>query len=146
MASATSTDSRIATAIKIGPRRVVSALWVFVTLFYLYCDVLGLMYPPSLHEFLNGNVGGLVIDQQFLLNAAILMTIPMGSVLISQIAPHRFARWASVVAATVMTVVQIGSFTFGSAPTLHYIYSSIIEVAATMAIVWVSPRHWKVDQ
>lgn len=141
----TSTDVTTAASTKIGPRRVVAALWVFVTLFYIYCDVFGLMYPPHLQEYLNGNVGGLVIDQQFLLNAAILMTIPMASVLISRIAPHRFARWESVAAGAIMALVQIGSFGFGGPATSFYIYCSIIEVAATLAIVWVAARHWKVD-
>jgi hypothetical protein len=130
---------------RIGPRTVVSSLWLFAILNYLYCDLLGLMYPEDLQGFLDGKVGGLVIDQPFLLYAAILMTVPMASVLISRIAPHRFARVESIVAATVMTLVQIATLGFGTAPTLHYIYFSVIEVATTVAIVWVAARSWKFD-
>lgn len=39
------------------PRTVVSSLWLFAILNYLYCDLLGLMYPKDLQGFLNGNVG-----------------------------------------------------------------------------------------
>lgn len=129
---------------RIGPRKVVSSLWLFAILNYLYCDLLGLMYSEDLKGFLDGKVGGLVIDQQFLLNAAILMTVPMASVLISRIAPHRFARIESIVAAVVMTLVQVATLFIGAA-TLHYLYFSVIEVATTIAIVWVAVRSWKLD-
>ena len=130
---------------RIGPRTVVSSLWLFAILNYLYCDLLGLMYPEDLQGFLDGNVGGLVIDQQFLLYAAILMTVPMASVLISRIAAHRFARIESIAAAVVMTLVQLATLVFGTPPTLHYMYFSAIEVATTIAIVWVAARTWKLD-
>ncbi|MFZ0530146.1 MAG: DUF6326 family protein [Propionicimonas sp.] len=130
---------------RIGPRTVVSSLWLFAILNYLYCDLLGLMYPEDLQGFLDGKVGGLVIDQQFLLYAAILMTVPMASVLISRIAAHRFARIESIAAAVVMTLVQLATLVFGTPPTLHYMYFSVIEVATTIAIVWVAARTWKFD-
>ena len=130
---------------RIGPRTVVSSLWLFAILNYLYCDLLGLMYPEDLQGFLDGKVGGLVIDQQFLLYAAILMTVPMASVLISRIAGHRFARIESIAAAVVMTLVQLATLVFGTPPTLHYMYFSVIEVATTIAIVWVAARTWKFD-
>jgi uncharacterized membrane protein len=133
-----------ATGSRIGPRAVVSSLWLFAILNYLYCDLLGLMYPPDLHGFLDGKVGGLVVDQPFLLAAAILMTVPMASVLISRIAPRRIARIESVVAAVVMTLVQLATLFIGTA-TLHYLYFSAIEVATTVAIVWVAARSWKFD-
>ena len=130
---------------RIGPRKVVSSLWLFAILNYLYCDLLGLMYPEDLQGFLDGKVGGLVIDQQFLLYAAILMTVPMASVLISRIAAHRFARIESIAAAVVMTLVQLATLVFGTPPTLHYMYFSVIEVATTIAIVLVAARTWKFD-
>jgi len=130
---------------RIGPRKVVSSLWLFAILNYLYCDLLGLMYPKDLQGFLDGKVGGLVIDQPFLLYAAFLMTVPMASVLISRIAAHRFALIESISAAAVMTLVQLATLVFGTPPTLHYLYFSAIEVATTIAIVWVAARTWKLD-
>ena len=130
---------------RIGPRTGVSSLWLFAILNYLYCDLLGLMYPEDLQGFLDGKVGGLVIDQQFLLYAAILMTVPMAAVLISRIATHRFARIESIAAAVVMTLVQLATLVFGTPPTLHYLYFSVIEVATTIAIVWMAARRWKRD-
>jgi len=130
---------------RIGPRAVVSALWLFAILNYLYCDFLGLMYAPDLQGYLDGEVGGIHISQGFLLAAGVLMTIPMSSVLVSRIAPHRLARWWSIVAGAIMTLVQVGTLGMGSGPTLHYAYFSVIEVATTVAIVWIAARRWKVD-
>lgn len=130
---------------RIGPRTVVSSLWLFVVLNYLYCDVLGLYWAEDLNALLSGEVGGLRMTQGFLLGAAVLMTIPMGSVLASRIAPHRVARWSSVGAGVVMTVVQAASLGVGSAPTLHYVYFSIIEMATTAAIAWYAAARWRID-
>ncbi|NTV40010.1 MAG: hypothetical protein HGA51_08685 [Demequinaceae bacterium] len=130
---------------RIGPRTVVSSLWLFAVLNYLYCDVLGLMYPPDLQAYLDGKIGGISINQGFLLAAGVLMTIPMSAVLVSRIAPHRLARWWSIVAGAVMTLVQVGTLGVGSGVTAHYAYFSVIEVATTVAIVWVAARRWKVD-
>jgi len=39
----------------------------------------------------------------------------------------------------------VGTIGVGSGVTLHYAYFSIIEVATTVAIVWIAARRWKVD-
>lgn len=149
-ASSTSqpTATRIADSIpitrRIGPRTVVSSLWLFVILNYLYADVLGLYWTAHVEEILAGEVAGIPITQQFLLGASVLMTIPMASVLISRIAPHRFARWSSVAAGAVMTLVQVGSLTFGD-NTWSYLYFSVIEITTTVAITWYAATRWRVD-
>ena len=130
---------------RIGPRTVVSSLWLFAVLNYLYCDVLGLYWAEDLNALLSGEIGGLRITQGFLLSSAVLMTIPIGSVLASRIAPHRVARWSSVGAGVVMTVAQAASLGVGSAPTLHYVYFSIIEIATTATIVWYAAWRWRID-
>lgn len=63
--------------VKVG----LSTLWIFVMFNYLYCDVIALMNPQQLKQFINGNIHGIPITQGFLLGAAILMEIPIaGSV------------------------------------------------------------------
>jgi hypothetical protein len=122
-----------------------SLLWVFAILNYLYCDVLGLMDPESLRQYLNGEVGGIVISQGFLFSAAILMEIPIAMVLLSSVLPSRGSRWANIVAGTVMTLVQIGSLFMGSGLTAFYAFFSVIEVACTAFIVWYA-WHWNIPQ
>ena len=143
--TATSTHATPALAARrFGPRTVVSSLWLFAVLNYLYCDVLGLYWAEDLNALFSGEIGGLRVTQGFLLISAVLMTIPMGSVLASRIAPHRVARWSSVGAGVVMTVAQAASLTVGSAPTLHYVYLDH-RVATTATIVWYAARRWRID-
>ena len=117
-----------------------STLWIFVTLNYLYCDVLGLMDPKSLKEFMTGKVGGIEITQGFLLSASVLMEIPMAMVLLSRVLPYRVARWANIVAGAIMTIVQASSLFFGSSPTPFYLFFSAVEITCTVAITWYA---WK---
>lgn len=111
-----------------------SALWVFATLNYLYCDVVTLMDPGKLGRFLAGNVGGVQINQSFLLGASALVEIPIAMVLLSQVLKDRARRWANIVAGLVMTAVQLATLMVGS-PAPYYLFFSIIEIAATATIV-----------
>lgn len=127
-----------------SPRTLVSSLWLFAILCYLYCDVLGLYWAEDLNALLTGEIGGIRMTQGFLLGAGVLMTIPMGAVLVSRIAPRRIARWYSVAAGTIMTVVQVATLFMGST-TLHYAYFSVIEIATTAFITWYALTRWTVD-
>jgi hypothetical protein len=113
-----------------------STLWVFALFNYLYCDVLGLMDPVSLKAIFAGNVGGILITQEFLFSAAVLMEIPIAMVLLSKLLKYKMNRLANIVAGTIMTIVQISSLFFGTPPTTYYIFFSIIEISCTALIVW----------
>lgn len=136
--AATRSLSRMAATTDRGAR--LSLLWVFAILNYLYCDLLGLMDPALLKQYLSGNVGGLSISQGFLLSAALLMEIPIAMVLLSSVLPHAASRWANIIAGTVMTLVQIGSLFMGSGLTVYYAFFSTVEIACTAFIVWYAWR------
>ncbi|NBW39177.1 MAG: hypothetical protein EBR30_29995, partial [Cytophagia bacterium] len=68
---------------------LLSTLWVFVTLNYLYCDLIGLMDSSLLKQYLTGNVEGLVVDETFLLYAGMLMELPIAMVLLSRLLKDR---------------------------------------------------------
>ena len=51
-------------------KALLSTMWIFVVLNYLYCDVASLMDAGSLKQYLAGNVGGMEMTQGFLLGAA----------------------------------------------------------------------------
>jgi len=133
-------DSRIKMAAMTDRRARLSMLWVFAILNYLYCDVLALMDPDLLKQYLTGNVGGLQITQGFLFSAALLMEIPIAMVLLSRVLPHRASRWANIIAGTVMTLVQVGSLFMGSGPAAYYAFFSTVEIACTAFIVWYAWR------
>jgi hypothetical protein len=111
-----------------------STLWITASLSYLYCDVMSLMDPELLRQYLRGNVNGLAFTPGFLLGAAILISIPILMVLLSRVLKYRANRWANITAATFMTAVQSATLFIGS-PAPYYLYLSIIEIACTVLIV-----------
>jgi len=52
---------------------LLSTLWIFVTVNYIFCDVFTLFHAPDLNQFLKGQVGGIELTQSFLLTFAIIM-------------------------------------------------------------------------
>lgn len=122
-----------------------STLWIFVLFNYLYCDILALMDTNLLNQFITGSVGGMEITQEFLLGASVLMEIPTAMILFSRILNFKANRIANIIAGTIMTLVQISTLFFGSAPTNYYIFFSIIEIATTAIIVWYAWK-WKQNE
>jgi hypothetical protein len=116
-----------------------SALWIFVKLNYLYCDVAGLMDRSLLSQYLAGWVNELDVSPGFLLAPGILIEIPITMVLLFTILNYRANRIANIVAGSVMTIVQVAMLFVGS-PRSYYLFFSIIEIACTAFIAWTA---WK---
>ncbi len=111
-----------------------STLWITASLSYLYCDIISLMDPELLKQYLQGNVNGLAFTPGFLLGAAILISIPILMVLLSRVLNYRANRWANITAGTAMTAVQTLTLFIGW-PAPYYLYLSIIEITCTVLIV-----------
>lgn len=121
---------------------LLSTLWVFVTINYLYCDLIGLMDASLLKQYLTGRVEGMEISREFLLYAGILMEIPIGMILLSKILPDKSNAWTNVVTAAIKTVVMILTLFIGNA-TIYYIFFAIIEISTTVFIFIYSIRWLK---
>ena len=119
----------------IETRTLLSSLWIFVTLNYLYCDLMGLMDSNLLKQYLTGTIDGLVLDEQFLLMAAILMEIPIAMTILSRILKYKANRWTNIVAGLIKTIVMILTLFIGKV-TNYYLFFAIIEIATTSFIVW----------
>lgn len=120
---------------------LLSYLWLFALLNYLYCDVVGIMDSSLLKQYLTGHVNGMEISSSFLFAASILMEIPIAMMLISKFASFEFNKWSNLVAGSVMTIVQTSTLVMGT-PTAYYIFFSIIEIATTISICYIS-YNWK---
>ncbi len=120
---------------KMDKKTLLSILWVFVTLNYLYCDLIGLMDATFLKQYLTGHVEGMEINQKFLLAAAVLMEIPIAMVLFSKILPEKPNAWANIVAGSIKTIVMIMTLFIGK-PTIYYSFFAIIEISTTIFIVY----------
>jgi hypothetical protein len=121
-------------------KAMLSTLWIFVMFNYLYCDLISNMESSVLKGYLEGHVGSIQVNQEFMLGAALLMEVPIAMVLLSRVLKFNVNRWANIIAGAIMTIVQVSSFFFGTGPTLHYIFYSIIEATCTAFIVWFA---WK---
>ena len=119
---------------------LLSAIWVFAVLNYLYCDVLALMDSNLLNQFLTGTVDGMKLTQNFLFGASILMEISISMTLLSRLLSYRVNRIANLIASTITTLVQIA--TLIGKPTMYYIFFSLIEIAATSSIFIIALK-WK---
>jgi hypothetical protein len=118
---------------------ILSTLWIFATLNYLYCDVMSLMDTNLLKQYLSGTVNGMQMNSSFLLASAILMEIPIVMVLLSRVLKYKSNRWVNIISGIIMTLVQISTLFIGL-PTKYYMFSSITEIAATVFIVWYAVK------
>ena len=106
---------------KIDIKILLSTLWIFVTLNYLYCDIMGLMDSILLKQYLSGTVNGMPLNENSLLGAAILMEIPIAMILFSRILKYKANKWSNIIAAFIMSIVQLATL-FVSMPTKYYLF------------------------
>ena len=118
--------------VKAKQMSILSTVWIFATVNYLYCDLIALIDPT-------GYMKTVQATQAFLLEAAILVEIPMAMIILSRVLKYRANRWANIAAGTIMTVVQTATLFVGT-PTLYYVFFSVIEIVSTAAVVWYA---WK---
>jgi hypothetical protein len=118
---------------------LLSTLWIFAMMNYLYCDIMSLMDPLQLKQLITGTAGTIHITQGFLLGAAILMEIPIAMIILSRALKYKANRLANILAGTIMTVFQISSLFVGK-PANYYLIFSMVEIAGTLFIVWYAWR------
>jgi hypothetical protein len=127
----------------IDKKTLLSTLWIFTTLNYLYCDIMGLMDNNLLKQYLTGTVNGMEMNDNFLLGAAVLMEIPIVMVLLSRILKYKANKWTNMITGIIMTLVQTATL-FAGSPAKYYLFCSIIEIATTFFIFWFALK-WKED-
>lgn len=126
-------------------RLLLSTLWIFVMLNYLYCDVVSFMDSNLLKQYFEGTVNGMHLTQGFLLGGVILMEIPIALILLSRVLKHTANRWTNLIGSALMTVIQLSSL-FAGKPTSYYIFFSIIEISCTVLIFIVALRWSKPEE
>lgn len=126
-----------------GDRRsLLSWLWVFLTVNYIYCDVFSLHYAPILQDLMTGAAGGMNITEEFLLIFAVIMQIPMAMIVFSRYLSFRPNRYINVAAALITGSIQ--SWTLYMGGTLHYVFFSIIEIGTALFVLYIAIT-WKGD-
>lgn len=117
-------------------RAILSTLWVFLAVNYIFCDVLSHMQPAVIKELSTGTLGSIQVTQGFLLTAAIMMEIPFAMIILARVLKYRASRWTNIIAGAVMAAIQVVTMNMGTPPTLHYLFYSAIEIACALFIVW----------
>ncbi len=122
-------------------RNIYSSLWAFVSLNYLYADLVGLMDVNLLTQYQTGVVNGVEITPAFLTLAAAYMQIPLANVFLPHVVRNaRLLRRIQIISGTIATLAQ-GATLFVGTPAPYYVLFSMIEMAVTSYIV-VSVARW----
>jgi hypothetical protein len=76
---------------------ILSTLWIFLTVNFIFCDVFTLMHAEDLRNILNGKIGDIEITQEFLLAFAVIMEIPMIMIVLSKFLRYKLNRVLNLV-------------------------------------------------
>lgn len=124
-----------------GDRKtLLSVLWIYLTVNYIYCDVFTLHLASYLEAFLSGDVGGMKITEEFLLAFAFIMQIPMIMIVLSRVLTFKLNKYSNIVAGIITTSIQAYTVTMGG--TLHYMFFSFFEVCTGLFIIYLAVT-WK---
>ena len=110
-------------------KMVLSTLWIFALLNYLYADVFSVFFDAEALEITQAFGAGAVLAFSVLMETAIVM------VLLSRVLPYRANRLANILAGVVHTLAVAFS-TFVGTPAPYYAFFAVIEIACTVFIIW----------
>jgi hypothetical protein len=112
---------------------ILSTLWIFAMLSYLYADVFTLFFNPmALKETA-------AMPQGAILAFAIMMETAIAMVLLSRVLKYGANRWANMIAGIFHTALVAWSLS-GAAQPLFYVMFASVEIVCTLVITWIA---WK---
>ena len=117
---------------------VLSTLWIYLAVNYIYCDHLSNMQPEVFQGLATGRIGSIQVNQEFLLAAALIMQIPFIMIVLSKVLKYGINRWANIIAGAIMIAIQVGTMGMGTASSLVYLFYSAIEITCSFAIIWMA--------
>jgi hypothetical protein len=123
---------------------VLSTLWIFAMLNYIYNDVFGLFFNPAAQKTT------LAMGQGPALVFAILMETAIAMVLLSRVLKYGANRWMNIIAGIFHTALVAWSLT-GDTPLPYCVFFSSVEIVCTLFIIlyawkWRSPETQPVFQ
>lgn len=120
-----------------------SLLWAALMSLYIYNDYLALFVPGMIEMMSAGLMGPLgEATDLTLLAVAVVMAIPASMVFLSSVLPPNVSRSLNLIVGPVYTVIAVLTL-FGSA--LFYQFIVLIEIIATLLIIWIAARWPKQD-
>lgn len=126
---------------------IISALWIFLSLNYIFCDVLSNMESSVLKGLIQGNIANIDINQGMLLVAGISLEIPFLMIVLSKVLTYKYNKIINIIAGVLMIIYQLSSFFMGGTePSLHYIFFTIVEVIGNLIIVLYACNWKKINE
>ena len=145
----------------LSTKQKLSFLWIFAVVNYIFCDFSTLIHPESLtFQWRSTGVSWkdtFQLNQTSILSFAIVMQLPIMMIPLSVFLPYKSNRIANITIGLMMTMntgllmaIFLGLTHFGEkfffyifsslfgANTQHFIFFSIIEIATTLAIIWIA--------
>ncbi|GGG35178.1 hypothetical protein GCM10011414_00730 [Croceivirga lutea] len=121
---------------------LLSILWVFLTVNYIFCDVFSLYNSNFLNALLSGEVDDIEFTESFLLYFSFIMEIPMLMIILSVLMVDKINSITNISIGFLMLIIQIGSLSIGT-NSLHYIFFSVIEIGTLFFIVHTAWNWYK---
>ena len=124
--------------VKINVKIKLSALWVAVTLLYVYADVRAFYEPGIIEQIIAGEFAEVgITTTQALMLGFVTMTPPSVMVFLSLILKAKVNRWVNIILGLFYTgLVLITQFGIIMDTSANLLYSGIVEVVLTALIVW----------
>ena len=108
---------------------ILSTLWIFATLNYVYADVFTLFFNSTAQK------ETFAMPQEAVLVFAILMETAIAMVLLSRVLKYGANRWANIAAGIFHTAFVSWSL-FGAPQPLFYMFFAAVEILCTLFIAW----------
>lgn len=89
-------------------RGLLSALWIFVLLNFIFRDLHEIMKAEVLADAMNGIYNGQEITEAMFLLGGVMIEVPIAMVLMAWVLPLRANRWANVIVAPLFALTLIG--------------------------------------
>ena len=115
-------------------KMMLSALWIFATLNYIYADVFSLFFTPGAQTATAAMPAGAV------LGFAVLMETAIAMVLLSRVLKYGANRWANIIVGAIQTAA-VFFFVFAATPPAPFsAFFGATEIVCTLVIIWYA---WK---
>jgi hypothetical protein len=116
-------------------KMMLSALWIFATLNYIYADVFSLFFSPGAQKATAAMPAGAV------LGFAVLMETAIAMVLLSRVLKYGANRWANIIVGAIHTAAVYFLVLAGTPPPAPFAaFFATIEIACTLVIIWYAWR------
>lgn len=118
-------------------RMVLSTVWIFALINYVYADIFTMFFDPAARSGTPAMSAGTVLV------FAVLMETSIAMVLLSRVLKHGLNRWLNIIVGAIQTVFVSWSL-FGGTATSFYVFFVTIEIASFLFVIgyaWTWKEH-----